>query len=51
MVEGDGSKYTVKVTDLEGNPFTYVVVVIEVNGEKIQCNYKIMSVKLHFLLI
>ena len=34
MVEGDGSKYTVKVTDLEGNPFTYVVVVIEVNGEK-----------------
>ena len=34
MVEGDGSKYTVKVTDLEGNPFTYVVVVMEVNGEK-----------------
>ena len=32
MVEGDGSKYTVKVTDLEGNPFTYVVVVLKVDG-------------------
>ena len=32
MVEEDGSKYTVKVTDLDGNPFTYVIVLIEVNG-------------------
>lgn len=33
MVENDGSKYVVKVTDLQGNPFAYVDVIMKVNGQ------------------
>ncbi|WP_299524182.1 Ig-like domain repeat protein [uncultured Methanobrevibacter sp.] len=33
MIEGDGSKYTVQVTDLQENPFTYVDIIMEINGK------------------